>query len=330
MSKQNDTSRSEKRITKNKRKKRILFILLPIMILLASATIYGTSLLNKADEIVGESFVDDGRDGSELRKIDIDPKRHNVSILFIGVDDSEKRSDSNPRSDALVLATLNKEDKSVKLLSIPRDSYVYIPEVGYEDKITHAHAFGGPKATIEAVEGFLDIPVDYYVKMDFEAFIDVVNVLDGVKVNVPYELYEQNSEDVKNAIHLLPGEQKLNGEEALALARTRKYDSDIERGKRQQEIIKAIAKQTLSFSSIFKVNNLMEAVGNNMTTNLTFDELKSFASYGTSSDLNIDTINITGDDKKIDGIYYYELDQDDLLSKSQQLQKHLGILHNNS
>ncbi|MFP3422776.1 LCP family protein, partial [Bacillus sp. SIMBA_161] len=81
----------------------------------------------------------------------------------------------NIRSDALVLATLNNEDKSVKLVSIPRDTYTFIPDSGYEDKITHAYALNGPRSTIESVEGLLDVPVDYYMTMNFDAFVDVVD-----------------------------------------------------------------------------------------------------------------------------------------------------------
>src|SRR6185437_5621524 len=97
------------------------------------------------------------RPKSEIREAKVEPKNDNVSILFIGVDDSDARhqGDRNSRSDALLVATLNLENKSVKLVSIPRDSYVYIPKVGYRDKINHAHAFGGTQATIETVEGLL-------------------------------------------------------------------------------------------------------------------------------------------------------------------------------
>src|SRR5690625_1334326 len=144
------------------------------------------------------------------------------------------------RTDALILATLNKDDKSVKLVSIPRDSLVYIPEVGYEDKITHAHAFGGTKATIETVENKLELPVDYYVKLNFHAFVDVVNAINGVEVDVPYEFKESDSDDKRDNIHLYPGVQNLNGEEALAFSRTRYKDSDIDRGKRQLELIDSV------------------------------------------------------------------------------------------
>lgn len=146
-----------------------------------------------------------------------------------------------------MLATLNEKEKSVKLLSIPRDSYVYIPERGYSDKITHAHYFGGVSSTLDTVEELLDIPVDYYVKMNFDAFMDVVDALGGIDVDVPVTFTEQNSKDKAGAIHLEKGYQELDGEQALALARTRKIDNDIERGKRQQLIMQAIMKkQSLS------------------------------------------------------------------------------------
>ncbi|SDM55267.1 LCP family protein [Sediminibacillus halophilus] len=309
-----------------KRRKRFLFILIPILVLVGATTAYGAYLYNKADEVVSDSYEDDGRDKSDLRDKEVDPDIDNVSVLFIGVDESNKRdNEGSSRSDALMLATLNKDDKNVKLLSIPRDSYVYIPEVGYNTKINHAHAYGGPKASIEAVESLLDIPVDYYVKMDFEAFIDVVNALNGINVDVPYEMTEQDSNDTANAIHLYPGEQNLNGEEALALARTRKQDNDIERGKRQQEIIKAVIKKAANIGSITKYDDMMEAVGDNMTTNMRFSEMKSFISYGTSGSLDVETLNLEGSDSMIDGIYYYQLDETDLANKRIELRNHLDL-----
>src|SRR5699024_663036 len=169
----------------------------------------------------------------------------------------------------------------------------------------------------------------YWVKVNFHAFIDVVNALDGITVDVPYELYEQNSRDVPNAIHLLPGEQHLNGEEALALARTRKMDNDVERGKRQQEIIKAILKKAISLDSILKYDNIIESVRKNMATNMTFSEMKSFISYGTSGkNLDIETLTLEGEDlwvyeprKK----YYWQLDELALESTKRELKQHLEL-----
>lgn len=324
MNKETQTSRVRKRKINKRRRK--LLILVPLLAVLISTLTLGVYLYTKAGSVLNDTYTDDGRDKSALRDSDVNPDIDDVSVLFIGVDDSAKRNyEDNARSDALMLATLNKEEKSVKLLSIPRDSYVYVPEVGYSTKINHAHAYGGPLATIEAVEGTLDVPVDYYVRMDFEAFIDVVNALNGIRVNVPYEMTEQNSNDEAGAIHLYPGEQVLNGEEALALARTRKQDNDLERGKRQQEIIKAIITKTASVRSVLKYDDMIEAIGDHMITNMTFDEMKSFASYGTSGNLTVETLSLDGYDAMIEGVYYYQLDETGLTNTKAELREHLNL-----
>ncbi|MCU9613205.1 LCP family protein [Caldibacillus lycopersici] len=315
-----------KKQKKKRSKKRIFFITLPFLIIILAVVGYAVNLYLKAENAVSKSYEDTGREKSELREEVVDPTEDNISILIIGVDTSEKRAnDGNPRSDTLILATLNKHTNSVKLLSIPRDSYVYIPEVGYETRINAAHAYGGPKATIETVENLLDVPVDYYVKLNFEAFIDVVDALDGVTIDVPFEFYEQNSKDEPKAIHLLPGVQELDGEEALAFARTRKIDNDIERGKRQQEVIKAVIKKAASAGSLFKYDDVIEAVGENMTTDLTFAEMRGLISYGLKGTLSIESMTLAGSDSWPNGAYYYQLDQLALDETKEILQEHLEL-----
>ncbi|SEP75604.1 transcriptional attenuator, LytR family [Virgibacillus subterraneus] len=321
-----EKSRLIRRNKKRKLRKRAYFILIPVIIAFIGLS-YGAYLYVKADTVLSDSYKEDGRDKSDLREKEVDPSEDNVSILIAGVDASDVRSNSNSsRTDTLMLATLNKEDKSVKMLSIPRDSFVYIPEVGYETKINHAHAYGGMDATVKTVENLMDIPVDYYVKLNFEAFIDVVDAVNGITVDVPYELYEQNSSDVEGAVHLLPGEQDLNGEEALALARTRKYDNDIERGKRQQEIIKSVIKKAVSIDSILKYDNIIEAVGKNMATNMTFSEMKSFISYGTGGgNLDFETYTLEGRDYQPGDTYYWQLDDVALTETKEMFKQHLEI-----
>lgn len=317
-----------KTMRKKKRRKRVtLWILTPIFVLVLGATSYGAFLYNKAHSVMDDSYQPVERN-TEKRVAKADPKMDNTSVLFIGVDDSNTRNyDSGSRSDALMLATFNEKAKSIKLVSIPRDSYVYIPEVDKEDKITHAHAFGGPAATIETVEELFDIPVDYYVKMNFNAFIDVVDALGGIEVDVPYELSEMDSEDRKNAIHLEEGFQELDGEEALALARTRKKDSDIERGKRQQEILKAIINKAVSAKGVTKYADVIEAVGDNLTTDLSFNDMKSFIDYLTAgTSLQIETLSLKGENSYIGSVYYYQLDQAELDLTKQLLKSHLGTL----
>jgi polyisoprenyl-teichoic acid--peptidoglycan teichoic acid transferase len=317
--------RSSNNLNKKRlRRKRVFrWILLPLMLISLSFIAYGALLYNKAESVMDESYNPIEREGKRA----VNPFDENFSILFIGVDDSNKRQfEGSSRTDALMLATFNQDDKSIKLVSIPRDSYVHIPEKEIYTKINHAHAYGGVELTLETVEELLDVPVDYYVKMNFDAFIDVIDALNGIEVNVPYTFSEQDSQDRKDAITLYEGIQTLDGEEALALARTRKLDNDIERGKRQQEIIKAIIKRAVSVKSIANYSDVMEAVGRNMTTDLRFDQMKSFIEYATAgSNLNTETLNLAGTDSRIDGVYYYQLDEIALSEARAKLKTHLNI-----
>lgn len=314
-------------IQKKRKRRRILSLFMfGILFFVLTAGGYGAFLYSKAQSVIDDSYKPLDRE-SDKRNKQVNPNVDNISVLFVGVDDSEARNfQSGSRTDALMLATLNEKDKSIKLLSIPRDSLVYIPNKGYEDKINHAYGKGGITSTIETVEELLDVPVDYYVQMNFEAFIDVVNALDGIKVDVPYELREKDSTDRNGAVHLKPGLQTLDGEEALALARTRKLDNDIERGKRQQEILKSVMKKAASAKSITKYSDVMEAVGDNMQTDLSFSEMKALIDYATAgSSLNIDTLTLQGQDAMIDGIYYYQLDQQALEQTMLDLKTHLKV-----
>lgn len=320
-------NRSDKQ-KKRKRRKIIKWILFPILIIGLSAGVYGALLYKKAESVINDSYKPVETSSKRVEKAD--PKIDNISILLIGVDESEDRKKiygDSTRTDALMVATLNEREKSVKLVSIPRDSYVKIPGRKSKTKINHAHAYGGTELTIETVQELLDIPIDYYVKMNFHAFIDVVDSLGGIEAEVPYELFEQDSKDRADAIHLKPGIQELNGEQALALARTRHYDSDLERGKRQQEIVKSVIRKTVSFNSIPKQSDVIEAVGKNMTTNLSFSEMTSLISYVTAgTDLQIQSLHLEGSDSMINSVYYYQLNEQSLKNIILQLKTHLDLV----
>lgn len=317
--------KEKKESTKFKTTLKVLLILVTSL-LICGAT-YGIYLTKKAENAANRAYEELGdRAQSAKRNEKVEPVKDNVSILFIGIDDSETREQGadNARSDALILATMNVKTKTVKTLSIPRDSYVYIPSRKREDKITHAHAYGGTISTIDTIENLLDIPVDYYVRMNFNAFIDIVDALGGIEVEVPYSMTELNEKD-ERVIKLEKGLQKLNGSESLALARTRKKDSDIERGKRQQEILKAIATQAAKPSSILKYDELIDAVADNTKTNMTFGEMKSFLTYLSSGMPRIDSLFLAGEDDWSNGPYYYQLDKDALAETKETLKNHLGL-----
>lgn len=325
--KRSGPTRVRSKPSKRRLRKRIKFVFIPLLLAFFAVVGYGGYLYLKADSALTGAYEEDERKKSELRDEYVDPKFDNVSILVMGIDENEKRQEREiARTDALILATLNKDDKSIKLLSIPRDSYVYIPEVGYEDKINHAYAFGGTYATIETVENLLDIPVDYYVKLNFHAFVDVIDAIGGVEVEVPYEFKESNSDDKRDSIHLYPGKQILDGEEALAMARTRKKDSDVERGKRQLEIIDSVINKATSVTSILKYDDIIDAVGDNMTTNMTFTEMKSFVSYAKQGNkLQVEKVSLEGQDYQPGSTYYWQLDDQALIETKDMLRNHLEL-----
>ncbi|WP_050616473.1 LCP family protein [Bacillus testis] len=312
-------------VTKRKksRKKLAMFILTPILVLLFGTVGYVATLYTKAEQVADQSY--EPLDRSSKAVADLSNHVDNMSILFIGVDDSQSRNyKDSTRSDALLLATFNKKLKTVKLLSIPRDSYVYVPDKGDYTKINHAYALGGARGSVETVEKLLDIPVDYYVRMNFYALIDIVDALGGIEVNVPYEMYEKDSKDRGKAIHLEKGVQVVNGEEALAFTRTRKQDNDMERGKRQQEVIQAIVKKAATAQALTKYTDVMETVGENMKTNFTFSQIKSLMAFALkNNDMEIENLQLQGQDATIDGVYYYQLDDENVEEISDTLKEHL-------
>lgn len=313
----------------NKKGSSKLFLFLKIFVILATSvliciTTYFIYLTKQAEMAANNSYEEIDRNSSKRGEV-VDAATDNVSVLFVGIDDSEKRGQGaeTSRSDALILATLNNKNKTIKLLSIPRDSYVYIPHVGYKDKITHAHSYGGTYASVETIEELFDIPIDYYVRLNFNAFIDVVDALGGVEVEVPYDMVEKDENDFPT-VQLQQGLQRLNGRETLALARTRKADSDLERGKRQQEILKAIILEAASVSAVTKYDDVIEAVGDNMRTNMTFNEMKSFVAYLSSGVPYIETLNLEGYDSW-EGGYYFMLEEQSVTDMSTLLKSHLGL-----
>ncbi|MGN4444671.1 LCP family protein [Bacillus cereus group sp. MYBK79-1] len=345
---QNPSLQENTRSKPKKSKKKIKIIISVILFFLIVGGGYTWFLVNKASSAVRNAAHDLARgDKSNLRDKAVKPITNNVSVLIMGVDESDVRGKEYGeaiRTDALLLATFNKDSKTVKLLSIPRDTYTYIPVEKKKDKITHAHAYGstkngkdgGPQASIDAVEKLLNVPVDYFVKFNFKSFMKIVDDLGGIEVDVPVEFTEQDSNDNAEAIHLKKGVQTLNSEEALALARTRHIDSDAMRGQRQQLVIEAILHKLTSVGSVTKVGNIIDDINGQFVTNLTFDDMLSFYKYG--SDSEIEKLQIQGDDcymekgddtcsKSAGGgrTYYYNPDKKELAKVTNDLRAHLGL-----
>lgn len=316
-----------------KRRKRTIFIWTFAFILfvgIGAAAGYAVYLTDQVKDTASESLQElDRGEKSDKRVEVVNPGKDHTSILFVGIDDSDQRSeqtDAPSRSDALVLATFNDDDKTIKMLNIPRDSLTYIPEVGYEDKIAHAHAFGGIDGTVETVERLLDVPVDYYVRMNFNSFVEIVDSIGGITYDVPFDMSEQNSSDRAGAIELEEGNQAIDGEQALALARTRKYDSDLARGERQMELIQTIFRETVSTKGLNNFDKILTSVSNNMKTNLSFNEMIQFKDYFIQKEnFTFDKMQLQGEGGFTDKGWYYLVEEESIRKTTDQLKAHLEI-----
>ncbi|BAS46493.1 hypothetical protein SSCHL_1713 [Staphylococcus schleiferi] len=311
----------------NKGLKYLLYLLALMLVIVP--TIFAFILFNSSKHAFDDSFSHTDERQSKLRDSKVNAAKEPVSILFLGIDDSSSRrengqSTEHSRTDAMILSTLNPDKHQIRLLSIPRDTLSYIPKVGYFDKITHAHAYGGPESSMDAVETELNVPVDYYVRINMDAFADTVDELGGIEYNVPYDLNEPNTKD-KGRIKLKKGKQKLNGDEALAITRTRKQDSDLKRGERQMEVLKILFRKAQETNSLHKLDDIIEIVGKNSKHNLNYSEIRALATNYLANDVTIKSQQLKGENELLNGIYYINPDVDDLIKTSNLLREDLEL-----
>ncbi len=199
-----------------------------------------------------------------------------VNILLLGSD--QRPDDGGFRTDTIQLVTINPKEGTVKMTSFPRDLYIYIP--GYTiQRINTAFQWGGFEAMATAMEYNFGVKPDYYVLTNFWSFVDVVNSLGGITVNI-----ERNHCDQRNAIGefcVYQGPMWMDGDTALWYVRSRYSTSDIDRGRRQQEVLEALFDKLISLDGLQRVPELYDIYKQNVTTNLTFNNLMSFLPIAT-------------------------------------------------
>lgn len=306
------------------------FLILLTFALIAIPVVFANNLFKSSEKAFESSQDKSNADRqSNLRSSKIDPEKDPISILFLGIDDNERREKNgqsleHSRSDAMILSTFNQEKHQIRMLSIPRDTISYIPKVGYYDKITHAHAYGGPIAAMDSVEATMNVPVDYYARVNMKAFVQAVDELGGIYYDVPYNLNEPNSDDT-GRIKIKKGYQKLNGDEALAVARTRHHDSDLKRGQRQMDLIKILFQKAQTLDSFDKLDEVISIVGKNAKHNLTKSEIKSLAKMYLSDSVEMKKSQLEGKDDMLDNIYYYNPSIKSIQKYSNILRSDLGL-----
>lgn len=298
---------------RSKKKRSWLSTFLKVTIVLGA--LYLLILFPKATSTLDEIHEPLVREDSPKRaeKIVLEDKDP-ISVLLLGVDE---REDDRGRSDTMVVLAINPEQQSTKMVSIPRDTYTEIVGLGMKDKINHAYAFGGIEMSLASTEKLLDIPIDYVVQLNMEGFEEIVDALDGIKVDNAFAFDD-----------FAAGEITLTGEEALDYVRMRKNDpeGDFGRQDRQKQVIKSIMVQAVSATTLFNYPKIFDALGENVKTNMEFNEMIDVQSNYRNASKEVEQLSFEkGYGETIGGIWYYMMDEKELSDVRGVMKAHLEI-----
>ncbi|ATP39422.1 LytR family transcriptional regulator [Solibacillus sp. R5-41] len=240
------------------------------------------------------------------------------AALILGVDE---RQGDRGRSDTMIVLTVNPSLETTKLLSIPRDSYTEIIGKNVQDKINHAYAFGGIEMSVKTVEHLLDIPIDYVAKINMESFVELIDIVGDIPVENKLDFEYEGQ-------HFQKGPLQLDGESALKYVRMR-YDDpegDFGRQNRQKEIIQGVMKNSLHVNTVLNYKSILKTLENHVETNVKLDEMLVIRKNYSNSLKNIEQHYLkNGTGKKMNGIYYYLLNDTELELLQGTLKKHLEI-----
>jgi polyisoprenyl-teichoic acid--peptidoglycan teichoic acid transferase len=217
-----------------------------------------------------------------------------INVLFMGLDYRDWEAGEIPRTDTMILMTLDPVNKTAGMVSIPRDMWVDIP--GYDHaKINTAYYLGeiyklpggGPQLAMDTIEEFLGVPIDYYAQVDFMTFVDFIDLLGGLDIHIHHEItigiLGEKDKDVK----LYEGVQNLSGLEVLGYARSRYTEGgDFDRAARQQHVIMTMREQFLTFNMlptlVAKAPELYAEFSSGIKTNLSLDQIIRLANLALS------------------------------------------------
>ncbi|MGU7972135.1 LCP family protein [Streptococcus suis] len=314
-------------------KKIFLMSLAIVGLTLGAGLIYGASLLNFSTGTISKTYKQlDGE--KEITPIDaIEP----LTILLMGVDmDQATRGGDweGGRSDSMILVTVNPKTKETNMMSLTRDIMVEIAEANGEssgtvEKLNHSYSYGQAPMAIATIEKMMDITIDRYIEINMDGLVELVDAVGGIEVNntLGFPISISEHEPAYTSI-VQPGQQLVNGDQALVYARMR-YDDpegDIGRQRRQREVITAIIKKLLQLDGLTQYKKILTAISNNMRTNIEISPatIPSLLGYKDSvSKLN--SYQLRGVDQMVDEIYYQLPTSEHLLEMQNILKKSIGL-----
>ncbi len=264
--------------TKKRKASERFVVVLVTLLFLTSAVYAGIQCIVQAppapDLTVSDTQLPADEDtGSEAETIPSgrERKEYCYNILVSGLDDDNGGSDTN------LLVRFDAKNKSIDVVSLPRDTL--LNHTWTSNKLNFAYAKGGTKLLMSEIENLLGIPVDFYITVDFDAFIALVDQIGGVTFDVPVNMdYDDPFQNL--SIHIPKGVRHLNGEEAIKVVRWRKnndgtgyVNADIGRINTQQAFLKEVARQTLQLSNVKNIPALADIFFTYVKTDLSLGNL---------------------------------------------------------
>jgi polyisoprenyl-teichoic acid--peptidoglycan teichoic acid transferase len=184
-----------------------------------------------------------------------------LNVLVLGVDTRPDDPGMGSRTDTIMLVHVVPKTGDVKLLSVPRDLYVEV-EPGKKDRINAAYNYGGIEETVDALEGYSGVTIDHYATVDFDGFREIIDAMDGVRVDVGYGVFPEKW-------HMGKGVQRLGGRKALFYARYRGTPGgDLDRMERQRRLVAALRSKALQWNIVEKLPATMKVMNQNVQTDL--------------------------------------------------------------
>jgi len=235
----------------------------------------------------------------DIIESDIDVTKESFVFYISGIDTTGKIGVKS-RSDVNILVAVNPNTGKILMLNTPRDYYVTLNSKGKKDKLTHAGLYG-IEESLHTLEDLYGVDIAYYARLNFTSFVTIVNELGGINVDVPVNFCEQTSNrNSDKRICLKKGMQTLDGEEALALSRTRHTISGGDRGRIENQllVLNGIIDKALSPSIIVKYNSLLKNLSSYVTTNMDKDTLVKFIKEQIKDPTawSIEQLTVTGTD----------------------------------
>ncbi len=306
-------NKKEKEKKRKKRSGKIIFILILLMVI-GLGSYLGYSIHKNGGGLQGLLATVLGQDAEKLENLDP------INILLLGISEDL----DSKLTDTMMVCSYNPKTQRASMLSIPRDTFIgkNKQKANGFDKLNAVYSKEGPEEATELVEKITGMNIQYYVVVNNQVVIDLINTIGGVYFEVPIDMdYDDKTQNLH--IHLEEGYQKLDGDHAEQLLRFRhnnngtsypsEYgDNDYGRMKTQREFMMEVAKQTLKLKNVTKIKTIMTTIFQNIETNLTLDDIFPYVPWAVSFDTaNISSNQIAGESKQYNKLWFFAYNEEE-------------------